>query len=287
MRTKRYTQNFTGQTVLITGAAGGIGREAALRIYKGGGKVVLVDVNEKALKQVASECGSAMYGVIDLSKEESVESLAMLSAAVGDFTTVLANAGIAAESPLIGGDDSLFMKTIMVNVMGSYYTARGTLPYMKPGGYIMFTSSAAALAVFPAMVAYAVSKAAVAVMAKGFRIELRGKGIKVGLAYYAQLDTAMTDGFNSPAAKWLLGRRGLRVLHRVVPIDRAMRILMEGVHAKKRTISIPGRIKALLLLSEALQWVLEPWFGNVEKGLEISRADIERKRRQETVNAPQ
>lgn len=284
---KRYTQNFTGQIVLITGAAGGIGREAALRIYKGGGTVVLVDINGDSLKKVAAECGNALNAVIDLSKDESVDLLVALSAAVGGFTMVLANAGIAAESPLVGGDDDLMERTLNINTLGAYRTIRGTVPYMKRGGYVLFTASAATLAVLPGVGAYSASKGATVDLAKTARIEFAGKGIKVGLAYYAQLDTAMTDGFNSPAGQWLLGRRGMRrVLHRVVPLDRAMRILIEGIHKKRRTIVIPGRIKPLLLFSEVFQMALEHWFGNVDEGMEISRSWLAEKRRQKTVNVP-
>ena len=122
----------------------------------------------------------------------------------------MANAGVAAQLPLVGGNPEVMERTLAVNVMGVYNTLRAAGPHIShPGGYALPVASLAAAVHAPLLGAYSASKAGVEALGNTLRVELRPAGAKVGVAYFAELDTDMTQrGFGTEAAaKMKLGAR--------------------------------------------------------------------------------
>ena len=138
MRGLRGT-SLEGRRVLITGAARGIGAALAERLHERGARVALIGLEEDLLAQVAARCGDAPWARCDVTRREEVESATEeVVAALGGLDVVVANAGIAAQLPLVGGDPAVMERTIAVNVLGSYYTLRAAGPHIShANGYAL------------------------------------------------------------------------------------------------------------------------------------------------------
>src|SRR5207248_1606160 len=166
-------------------------------------------IEQEALEAVAAECGGTVAVPCDVRSRDEVE--AAVAAAVdhlGGLDVVIANAGVAAQLPINGGDPEIFERTIAVNLIGVYYTLRAAAPHIShPGGYALAISSLAAAVHPPLLGAYSASKAGVEALGDVLRMELAHTGARVGVAYFAELDTDMTSrGFGTEAAAKI--RRG-------------------------------------------------------------------------------
>ena len=193
-----------GRRVVITGAARGIGAlTSATRLHARGARVALLGLEpacsrgrRRLRRRPWFECDVADRAAVDAAVAGVVERLGGLDVAV-------ANAGIGAQMPLIGGDAAVWDATVAVNLMGTYNLVRAAGPHVShPGGYFLVTASLAAAVHLPLMAAYCASKAAVESLGDSLRIELRPSGARAGVAYYAELDTDMTSrGFATKAAR--------------------------------------------------------------------------------------
>ncbi len=195
-------QPLAGKRVLITGAARGIGAATAQRLSERGARVVVAGIEPEQLEQVARDCGGIAVPC-DVRHRDEVE--AAVSAAVdhlGGLDIVIANAGVAAQLPIDGGDPEIFERTIDVNLLGTYYTLRAAAPHIShPGGYALAIASLAAAVHVPLLGAYSASKAGVEALGNSLRVELAATGARVGVAYFGELDTDMTRrGFGTEAA---------------------------------------------------------------------------------------
>jgi NAD(P)-dependent dehydrogenase (short-subunit alcohol dehydrogenase family) len=233
--------------VLITGGARGIGAALAERLHQSGAKVALVGLEEERLAEVASRCGDAFWAPCDVSKREQVDqAVESAVASLGGLDVVVANAGIAAQLPLVGGDAEVMERTIAVNVLGAYYTLRAAGPHISHDrGYALPVASVGAVVHLPLMGAYSASKAAVEALGNTLRIELRPTGARVGVAYFAEIDTDMTSrGFATEAAAKLTTHLG--PFMRVAPLKTAIDALERGIAKRSRRIVAPGRAAPLL-----------------------------------------
>jgi NAD(P)-dependent dehydrogenase (short-subunit alcohol dehydrogenase family) len=176
-----------GRRVFITGAARGIGAASARRLKASGARVAVAGIEPELLSELASELGGAPWFECDVSDREQVEEAVNAAArALGGLDVVMANAGVAAQLPLVGGEPEIFERTIAVNVLGVYYTLRAAGPHIgHPNGYALAVSSLAAAVHPPLMGAYCASKAAVEALANSLRSELRHTGARLGVAEFA------------------------------------------------------------------------------------------------------
>src|SRR5947209_7592423 len=130
-RVLRPASDLSGRRVLITGAARGIGAATARRLHERGAKLVLAGIEPEQIAKVAAQCGNALAVVCDVRDREQVD--AAVEAAVehlGGLDVVVANAGVAAQLPVVGGDASVFERTVDVNLCGVYYTLRAAGPHI-------------------------------------------------------------------------------------------------------------------------------------------------------------
>jgi NAD(P)-dependent dehydrogenase (short-subunit alcohol dehydrogenase family) len=230
---------LAGRRVLITGAARGIGAALAERLHARGARVAIAGLEPELLAGVATsvdgpwwECDVADRRQVDATVEAAADAL-------GGLDVVVANAGIAAQLPLVGGDPAVFEKIVGVNLLGSYYTLRAAGPHISHArGYALAVSSMGAAVHLPLMGAYSASKAAVEALGNTLRQELRPTGARVGVAYFAELDTDMTTrGFDTDAARKLLGNRNIT---RVTPLEVGIRALERGIARRSRVIVAPA-----------------------------------------------
>jgi NAD(P)-dependent dehydrogenase (short-subunit alcohol dehydrogenase family) len=268
--------SLAGKRVLITGAARGIGALLAQRLHQRGARVALLGLEPDHLATVAAACGGAPWYECDVTNREAVtEAVDTAVAALGGLDVAIANAGIGGQMPLVGGDPKVFDATMAVNVTGTYNLIRAAGPHVShPGGYFLVTASLAATVHLPLMSPYCASKAAVEALGNALRIELRHTGAKVGVAYYAELDTDMTSrGFATKAASRLpIGGRGRRA---AAPVGPAIDALERGIARRSRRIVSPGWVAVALPLGGVVTRLVERGSHRVglAKTLEIAREE--------------
>lgn len=270
------SQQLAGRRILITGAARGIGAATARRLHARGARVVLAGIEPDLLARTAAECGDALAVVCDVRDREQVE--AAVEAAVENLhglDVVVANAGVAAQLPLVGGDPEVFERTIEVNLLGAYYTLRAAGAHIAHArGYALAISSLAAALHPPLLGAYCASKAGVEALADSLRIELAPSGARVGVAYFAELDTDMVrQGFGTAAAKQLSESRpaGRR---RVAPLDAGIDAIERGIARRSRWVVAPRWVAPLLPMRMLAQRAVEAATrSSVERALEVALAE--------------
>lgn len=270
----RTTPSLAGQRVLITGAARSIGALLARRLHERGARVAIVGLEPDHLEAVAASCGSAPWAECDVADRGQVDdAVASMVAELGGLDVVVANAGIAAQLPLIGGDPTVMERTMRVNALGTYYTLRAAGPHVShPQGYALAVSSMATAVHLPLMGAYSASKAAVEALGNTLRCELRPSGARVGVAYFAELDTDMTTrGFGTEAARTLVGSGSFS---RTTPVEVAIDALERGIARRSRRIVTPRYLAPVLPTRMAVQPFID-WYAqrNLPAALKIAREE--------------
>lgn len=248
--------DLTGKRVLITGPARGIGAALAQRLHGRGARVALAGL-EPALLEATAAGIDAPWWSCDVTDRAQVD--AAVGAAVeqlGGLDVVVANAGVAAQLPLVGGDPAIMERTLAVNVLGTYYTLRAAGPHIShPGGYAVAVSSLAAAVHVPLLGAYSASKAAVEAIGNTLRQELRPTGARVGVAYFAELDTDMTSrGFGTEAARVFSGGGSLTGL---TPLGVGIDALERGIRRRSRHICAPWYVAPALPKRAVVQRLFE------------------------------
>jgi NAD(P)-dependent dehydrogenase (short-subunit alcohol dehydrogenase family) len=147
---------FSGKTVLVTGASRGIGLGIARGFSAAGANLVLL-ADDEAVLPLASELGGAGF-VADIADAASVQAIITR---LGQIDVVINNAGLERLTPLDDTSDAalaVFRRIIEVNVIGTYIVTRAVLPKMPAGGRIISTSSVWGRIGEPLFGAYVASK---------------------------------------------------------------------------------------------------------------------------------
>lgn len=195
----RSRGRFAGKIVLITGAASGFGRRAAVRFAEEGASLALGDVNRDGLKdtvaQVRAAKGKALARHCDVTREASVKALVDAAVArFGRLDVALNNAGVAhASFKLADTDPAIMQKMFAVNVMGVFHGLRAEIPVMEKqgGGVILNTASVAGVIGAPLLGAYGASKHAVVGLTRTAAAETARRGVRVNAICPAFAETPM------------------------------------------------------------------------------------------------
>jgi NAD(P)-dependent dehydrogenase (short-subunit alcohol dehydrogenase family) len=190
---------FAGKTILITGAASGIGRATAAIFAREGANVVCADINEAGVKETAAQVNAigsqALALAIDVTKRAAVED--MVDLAINGFGRVhfLFNSAGAAlrRSKFLDIDDDLFERTLDLNLKGTFYGMQAVLPHMLANkfGVIVNVGSMAHKRGGPGTsVHYAAAKGAVVTMTMGVAREFASQGIRALSISPGPIDTA-------------------------------------------------------------------------------------------------
>lgn len=156
---------FAGKTVVITGAAQGIGRATAERFLSEGANVVISDVNEERLKATACEIGTAdtlLSVVTDVSRKDQVEALiAKAVERFGRLDIMVNNAGICPIVPFLDVTEETYDQVLDVNLKGAFFGTQAAGRQMIEqggGGVIIIMSSINSGLANPNVAPYAISK---------------------------------------------------------------------------------------------------------------------------------
>ena len=244
-----------GKTIFITGAARGIGAEAAKQLRAKGARIALAGLEPELLEQRASELGGdTAFFEADVSDRDAIASAVDEAAErFGGLDVVIANAGVAGGGPVAHMDPDAFETIIDVNLLGVYRTVRAALPHVTArGGYVLPVASLAAALHGPMMSAYAASKAGVEAFADSLRIEVRHTGTAVGCAYFSFIDTDMVRrGFERASAQ--RAKERLRGPLRPPPVSVAGAAIARGVEKRARHVYAPRWVLPALYLRTLLQ----------------------------------
>lgn len=220
---------FEGKTVLVTGAAKGIGQAVAVHMAREGANVAMIDRDGAALDAAAEQLnritsGSALALTADVSC--SAEVTRVVESAVAHFDgldVVVNNAGIHFARALDDYTDEEWQRIFAVNVNGAFYTTRAALPALRRSrGVIVMVSSMTALVGQDRGAAYVASKGALVSMTKALALELAADGIRVNCVCPAGVDTPLMRSWAAtlpdPDAV-LRGQANMHLLKRLATAD--------------------------------------------------------------------
>ena len=174
--------DLRGQVVIITGAAGGIGRSLTATFRERGARLALLDRDE-AVRTLAAESGDDARGfVLDITAEREVEDMvAAIAGTLGRIDVLVNNAGYGHVSPAESVPTGEWNRTISVNLSAQYLMTRAVAPHMLARNYgrVVFMASQAAVVGLDQHAAYCASKTGLLGMARCMAIEWGSRGVTV------------------------------------------------------------------------------------------------------------
>ncbi|GAA1693973.1 SDR family oxidoreductase [Fodinicola feengrottensis] len=240
------TSPLVGKTVLITGAARGIGAATARLAAERGARVALVGLEPDLLTRLAEELGPehAWYAA-DVTNQAEMEKMAIdVVRDFGGIDVVVANAGVANNGTVAVNPVDAIVRTIDVNLIGVIRTVKATLPMVTARrGYFTLISSAAAFTVMPGMAAYCASKAGVEQFGNALRFELAYRHVGVGTVHPSWIDTDMVRDqkedfptFNETLKKlpW--------PLNVTTSVDACALAIVDGIERRRRRVYVPRAV---------------------------------------------
>ena len=198
------------RVVIITGAAGGVGRIVTKAWLDSGASVMAVDASDQAhesLRQFVGDSGRLQTHVADLTSEAGAQSMVTACKLGTPDTLVHLVGGFTMGSVLADNAVTEFEKMLILNLRTSLHCFRAVIPGFRArgGGWIVAMGSKAVNAPGAQVAAYAASKAALVALAQSTADEFRGEGIHVNLLMPATIDTPANraDMGDASAVKWV------------------------------------------------------------------------------------
>jgi len=192
------------RTVLITGAASGMGKACARRFLEDGAQVFIADVNERALAAAVDElvpvggavteiaAGPAVFPlVVDVRSSASCDAMvAAVLERAGRLDVLITSAGVWAEGPTETASDEDWDRVINVNLRGVFYCCRAAIPALKESrGCIINIGSRAGEGAVPEALLYCVSKAGVNMLTRSLALELAPALVRVNAVCPSDVNT--------------------------------------------------------------------------------------------------
>jgi len=180
-------RDLKGKVAVVTGAASGIGRALAGRCAREGMKVVLADIEERALVQASEELRAAGASVLavttDVSDPAELRSLAQCTLdRFGSVHLLFNNAGVTAPGSIWDSTDADWEWVIGVDLWGVVHGVRAFVPIMLEQGsegHIVNTASGAGLVPRPDMASYSVAKYGIVALSECLHHQLRRLGARI------------------------------------------------------------------------------------------------------------
>lgn len=213
------TEKFHGRTVLVTGAASGLGEATAAAFVEAGANVVAVDRDRDGLdaarERLAGKGTPPMPHVADIAEpEQCAGAIAAAVAAFGGLDVLVNVAGIAQMARVADTSPELWSRILAVNLGGTFFMCQSAIPHLlRAHGSIINVASSAGIQGQAYMTAYCASKSAVIGLTKSMAVEFLKEPIRINAIAPGGIDTPMVTGMVRPVEPdlQLLGRfQGIR-----------------------------------------------------------------------------
>lgn len=238
-------RDFGGRTVVVTGAAGGLGRALCLRFAAAGARIVALDRDAAALEALDLPASVAALRLsCDVSREDDCQQ-AMTEArrAFGGIDLLINNAGITHRSAFAHTETAVLRRVMEVNYFGALYCTHAALDdLVTRRGMLIAISSVAGFAPLIARCGYAASKHALHGFFESLRSEIEPRGVKVLLVCPSFIETGIEknalagDGLPARHAQHIVGARS-------APAAIAAKIFRAA--SRERRLLLPDRVSRL------------------------------------------
>jgi all-trans-retinol dehydrogenase (NAD+) len=195
---------IAGSTILVTGAGSGLGRRMSIKMADMGARMVLWDINREAIDKVRDEIATAsaeppFADVCDVSNRHEVYAAAeRAKSAVGPVDILVNNAGIVSGRDFLECSDEQIERTMGVNTMSLFWTAKAFLPAMieRDRGHIVTLASSAGYVGVAKLADYCASKWAAVGFDESLRVEFKKskRRLKTTVVCPFFINTGMFDG---------------------------------------------------------------------------------------------
>src|SRR5215217_5323639 len=186
-----------GKVAVITGAAGGIGREAAILFSQEGARVCVADVDPEKGQATAAECREAFFQEVDVADAPSVEAMYVTTAErYGGIDVLYNNAGISPtdDGSILETDPDAWQRVQDVNTKGVFLCCKHGIPHLldRGGGSVINVASFVALAgAATSQISYTASKGAVLSLSRELAVEFARQGVRVNALCPGPVETPL------------------------------------------------------------------------------------------------
>jgi len=195
-------------TIVVTGAASGLGKAITNYYSKLDYTIIVADINVEAGQQLVNEInnqsGKAFFFECDVGSVESLNALAAFTeSTTGACHILINNAGVASAGTLMETDEAEWQRLINLDLMSCVRGCKAFIPLLKQSSSaesvnsIVNVASLAGLALMPGMMTYNVAKAGVVALSESLRCELKADHIHVAAACPAYFKTNLTSSMIS------------------------------------------------------------------------------------------
>jgi NAD(P)-dependent dehydrogenase (short-subunit alcohol dehydrogenase family) len=186
-----------GKVAVITGAGGGMGREAAVLFSEEGAKVCAADIDGALVEEVAAELNDGLGVQVDVADEESVRAMyAATAERFGGIDVLYNNAGIspADDASILETEEASWDRVQSVNTKGVYLCCKHGIPYLleRGGGSVINVASFVALVgAATSQISYTASKGAVLSMSRELGVQFARQGVRVNALCPGPVETPL------------------------------------------------------------------------------------------------
>ena len=240
------------QTVWITGASSGIGRELAVQLARLGPVVAVSARSAEPLSEMARTAGAAVRPFpVDVTDRAGVAAtVGRIEATIGPIDLAVLNAGIWQAMSARNFSAEKSSQSMAVNYLGIANALDAVLPGMlaRGRGHVALVASVAGYRGLPKAAAYGPSKAAVISLAEALQPELAQAGITISVVNPGFVATPMTAVNTFP-------------MPFLVPVEDAARHIIRALDKGRFEIAFPWQLVALLKLARVLPYPLFFWYA--------------------------
>jgi NAD(P)-dependent dehydrogenase (short-subunit alcohol dehydrogenase family) len=237
--------------VILTGAAGGIGRATTQALVDRGARVLAVDRDEAGLAELGD--GVSKH-VADLRDMDAIDALvAELHAVHGQIDVLINNAALTVHGKLNAMDADEVDRVLDVDLRAPLHLTRALLPKLRSGSHVVFISSMSGLQAFPTQSTYTAAKFGLRGFGAALRVELAREGIGVSTVFPGTIATSFLasaktqDAATTTKLAELMMRFG-------TPPPRVAQAIVTGIEKNRGTLRVGWDCWALSVTS----WMFPP-----------------------------